>query len=184
VWFSHPGRCRNDAAFAALSGTSYLRASSGNTVRPPAQPRRRPELEQGDPHHRPHPHAVLPNHQALHRTPQSRGQGQPRDPAVPQALHRPRTLRALNATTTLAAPGVETIDPPDRLPPSSVAFTVASGLRSLFNKPEIVAWLRSTERRDLVASAAGSCVGRLSAGDSEGCRTPADTGGQRLWPRH
>jgi transposase len=33
VSFSHPGRCRNDAAFAALSGTSPLPASSGQTVR-------------------------------------------------------------------------------------------------------------------------------------------------------
>ncbi len=33
VAFSHPGRCRNDAAFAALAGTSPLPASSGRTVR-------------------------------------------------------------------------------------------------------------------------------------------------------
>jgi transposase len=33
VSFSHPGRCRNDAAFAALAGTSPLPASSGRTVR-------------------------------------------------------------------------------------------------------------------------------------------------------
>jgi len=33
VSFSHPGRCRNDAAFAALSGTNPLPASSGRTVR-------------------------------------------------------------------------------------------------------------------------------------------------------
>jgi transposase len=33
VGFSHVGRCRNDAAFAALSGTSPLPASSGRTVR-------------------------------------------------------------------------------------------------------------------------------------------------------
>ena len=33
VSFSHPGRCRSDAAFAALSGTSPLQASSGKTVR-------------------------------------------------------------------------------------------------------------------------------------------------------
>jgi len=33
VSFSHPGRCRNEAAFAALAGTSPLPASSGNTVR-------------------------------------------------------------------------------------------------------------------------------------------------------
>jgi transposase len=33
VSFSHPGRCRNDAASAALSGTSRLPASSDKTVR-------------------------------------------------------------------------------------------------------------------------------------------------------
>src|SRR5262249_59988717 len=33
VSFSHPGRCRSEAAFAALAGTSPLPASSGHTVR-------------------------------------------------------------------------------------------------------------------------------------------------------
>jgi transposase len=33
VSFSHPGRCRNEAAFAALAGVSPLQASSGRTVR-------------------------------------------------------------------------------------------------------------------------------------------------------
>ena len=33
VSFSHPGRCRNDAAFANLAGTSPTEASSGPTVR-------------------------------------------------------------------------------------------------------------------------------------------------------
>jgi transposase len=33
VSFSHPGRCRNEAAFAALAGTNPLPASSGNTTR-------------------------------------------------------------------------------------------------------------------------------------------------------
>jgi transposase len=33
VSFSHPGRCRSDAAFAALAGTSPLEASSGRIVR-------------------------------------------------------------------------------------------------------------------------------------------------------
>jgi transposase len=33
VSFSHPGRCRNEAAFAALAGTSPLEASSGRTTR-------------------------------------------------------------------------------------------------------------------------------------------------------
>ena len=31
--FSHPGRCRNEAAFAALGGTSPIPASSGKTIR-------------------------------------------------------------------------------------------------------------------------------------------------------
>jgi transposase len=33
ISFFHPGRCRNDAAFAALVGTSPLQASSGRTMR-------------------------------------------------------------------------------------------------------------------------------------------------------
>jgi len=33
VSFSHPGRVRNDAAFAALAGTSPLAASSGQRTR-------------------------------------------------------------------------------------------------------------------------------------------------------
>jgi len=33
VSFSHPGRCRSEAAFAALSGTSPIPASSGRTIR-------------------------------------------------------------------------------------------------------------------------------------------------------
>jgi transposase len=33
VSFSHPGQCRNDAAFAALGGVPPLPASSGRTVR-------------------------------------------------------------------------------------------------------------------------------------------------------
>jgi transposase len=33
ISFSHPGRCRNEAAFAALAGTNPLPASSGKTIR-------------------------------------------------------------------------------------------------------------------------------------------------------
>lgn len=33
VSFSHPGRCRNEAAFAALGGVSPIEASSGQTTR-------------------------------------------------------------------------------------------------------------------------------------------------------
>ncbi len=33
VSFSHPGRCRSEAAFATLAGTSPVPASSGQTIR-------------------------------------------------------------------------------------------------------------------------------------------------------
>jgi transposase len=33
VSFSHPGRCRSEAAYAALGGTSPVQASSGQTIR-------------------------------------------------------------------------------------------------------------------------------------------------------
>ena len=39
VSFSHPGRCRSDAAFAALSGTSPLRGQQRPHRSAPAQPR-------------------------------------------------------------------------------------------------------------------------------------------------
>ncbi|MBO0871731.1 MAG: transposase [Micromonosporaceae bacterium] len=33
VSFSHPGRCGNEAAFAALAGANPIPASSGRTIR-------------------------------------------------------------------------------------------------------------------------------------------------------
>jgi transposase len=76
VSFSHPGRCRSDAAFAALSGTSPLQASSGKTVRHRLNRGGDRALEPRDPHHRHHPHAVLPNDQGLRRPPHRRGKRQ------------------------------------------------------------------------------------------------------------
>ncbi|MDQ4020043.1 MAG: transposase [Actinomycetota bacterium] len=58
ISFSHPGRCRNDAAFAALAGTSPLQASSGRDT-PPTQPRRGPGAQPRRAHHRPHEDALL-----------------------------------------------------------------------------------------------------------------------------
>ena len=59
VSFSHPGRCRSDAAFPVghqpVAGQQWPNGPAS------AQPRRRPGPEQGDPHHHPHPHAVLSN---------------------------------------------------------------------------------------------------------------------------
>ena len=73
VSFSHPGRCRNDAAFAALAGTSPLPASSGRTCATGStaaatgpQPRH--------PHHRHDPDPLLPDHPRLHHPPPRRRQ--------------------------------------------------------------------------------------------------------------
>ena len=92
VSFSHPGRCRNDAAFAALAGTSPLQASSGRTVRH--------RLNRGGDralNRALHTIALTrmrscPTHPGLRRPPHRRGQDPPRDPPLPQALHRPRAL--------------------------------------------------------------------------------------------
>ena len=74
--FSHPGRCRSDAAFAALSGTSPLQASSGKTVRHRLNRGGDRALNRAI-HHRRDPHAVLPNDQGIRRPSHSRGQVQP-----------------------------------------------------------------------------------------------------------
>ena len=90
VGFSHVGRCRNDAAFAALSGTSPLQASSGRTVRH--------RLNRGGDralNSALHTIAMVrmrccPRTKGLRRPPHRRGQDHSRDPPLPQALHRPR----------------------------------------------------------------------------------------------
>jgi transposase len=71
VSFSHLGRCRNDAAFAALAGTSPLPAAAESSDtgscrgRPPPEPRH--------PHHRHQQNAPLPQ-----------------NPRLPRATHRRR----------------------------------------------------------------------------------------------
>ncbi len=92
VSFSHPGRCRNDAAFAALAGTSPLPASSGRTVRHRLNRGGDRALNRAHPHHRHDPDAQLPDHPGLRRPPHRRRQDHPRDPPLPQALHRPPAL--------------------------------------------------------------------------------------------
>jgi transposase len=92
VSFSHVGRCRNDGAFAALSGTSPLPASSGQTVRHRLNRGGDRALNSAI-----HTIAITrmrccPSNQGVCRPTQNRGQVQPGDPAVPQALHRPRAL--------------------------------------------------------------------------------------------
>jgi transposase len=58
VSFSHPGRCRNDAAFAALAGTSPLPSQQRPNHPTQAQPRRRPRPQpRPQPRHPPSPPA-------------------------------------------------------------------------------------------------------------------------------
>ena len=61
IAWSHNGRLRNEAAFAALAGVNPIPASSGRTVRrnrtgvTPPQPWRRPRPQPGPAHRRPQP---------------------------------------------------------------------------------------------------------------------------------
>jgi len=57
-----------------------------------AQPRRRPGAEPGAAHHRHDPDAQLPDHPGLPRPAHRRRQEPARDPALPQAVHRPPAL--------------------------------------------------------------------------------------------
>jgi hypothetical protein len=90
VSFSHPGRCRNEAAFAALAGISPLSGQQRQDRAAPAQPRRRSGAELRHPHQDPNPQ--LSPDPRLHRTTHRGGKDTTRDPPLPQALHRPRAL--------------------------------------------------------------------------------------------
>ena len=123
VSFSHPGRCRNEAAFAALGGTSPIPASSGRTHPAPAQPRRRPEPEPGHPRHRAHPNAQLPPQPRLHRPAHRRGQDHPRNPPLPEAIHRPRALPAAHPDDESSGRPLTNIEASGGWVPSSDAST-------------------------------------------------------------
>jgi transposase len=94
VSFSHPGRCRSEAAFAALGGTSPLPASSGQTVRHRLNRGGDRALNRAI-------HAIAlvrmrscPRDPRLRRPAHRRKKDHPGDPPLPQALHRPRALPA------------------------------------------------------------------------------------------
>jgi transposase len=90
--WSHPRRCRNDAAFANLAGVAPIPRQQ-RTDRPlAAQPLRRPPTQPRPTRHRPQPAPLRPRHPRLRRAPPNRRQDRPRDPPLPQALHRPPAL--------------------------------------------------------------------------------------------
>jgi hypothetical protein len=98
--FSHPGRCRNDAAFASLAGTCPIPASSAHTAghrlnragdRAP-QPRH--------PHHRHEQNARLPHHPGLHRPSHRRRQTIRESKRCLKRYITPQLNRTLTATIT------------------------------------------------------------------------------------
>jgi transposase len=92
ISWSHRGRCRNDAAFAALAGACPIPASSGRIMRHRLNRGGDRQLNRAPARHPADPLAHLPPHPRLHHPPASRRQDRPRDPALPQATHRARTL--------------------------------------------------------------------------------------------
>ena len=95
IAWSHPGRCRNEAAFARLAGVAPLQASLASGVAthpPPAQPLRRPPTQPSHPHHRHHPRSGLPQNPGLHRQTHQPRKNHPRSPTLPQTVHRPPPL--------------------------------------------------------------------------------------------
>ncbi|WP_431899523.1 IS110 family transposase [Micromonospora chalcea] len=88
----HPGRCRNDAAFAMLAGAApHSRLLRQDRPLPP-QPLRRPPTQPRPAHHRPDPPTTRRGHPRLCRAPPNSGQNRPRDQTLPQTLRRPRPL--------------------------------------------------------------------------------------------
>ena len=92
VSWSHHGRCRSDAAFAALAGSQPDPGQQRPHRAPPPQPRRRPATQPSPARHHPDPLASRPPHPRLHRPTTRRRQERHRDPPRPQTLRRPRTL--------------------------------------------------------------------------------------------
>jgi len=86
----NPDRLRSEAAFARICGAAPIAVSSG-TDRPPV-PWRRPRRQQRSLARRPGPHALPPADPGLRGPSHRSGQDQDRDHALPQTLHRPRSL--------------------------------------------------------------------------------------------
>jgi Transposase IS116/IS110/IS902 family len=90
VSWSHAGRLRSEAAFAALAGTNPIPA--GDQL--PAQPRRGPAAQPCAAHHLAGAPAHRPRHRGLHVPTHRRGQEPPRRQAVPATRHRPPAVPA------------------------------------------------------------------------------------------
>jgi len=86
------GAMKASGATAVTSGVSCASRSSISARPAQAPPWRRPERQQCPVAHRPSPDALPPAHQGLRRPADRRRPDEERDPALPQAIHRPRSL--------------------------------------------------------------------------------------------
>jgi transposase len=93
VSWSHAGRLRSEAAFAALAGANPIPASSGQVTRHRLNRSGDRQLNRAL-HHRAGPAPRRPNHPRLRRPAPSRGQEHPRHPAVFEAGGRPAAVQA------------------------------------------------------------------------------------------
>jgi transposase len=97
--WSHPGRCRGDAAFAMLAGAAPIPASSGKTVRYRLNRSGDRQLNRALHTIAPRAAALRPPHPRLRRSTPPGRQDRPRDQALPQALHRPPALPTARSGT-------------------------------------------------------------------------------------
>ncbi len=90
--WSHQGRISSEAAFARLAGAAPIPASSGQTIRLRARPKRRPKTQPCTAHDPRHTKTLTPRHDRLHPTTPARGQDPTRSQPLPQTLPRPQPL--------------------------------------------------------------------------------------------
>jgi hypothetical protein len=90
--WSHPRRCRSDAAFAMLGGgRPHPRLQRPDHPRPP-QPLRGPPAQPGPGHRGPDQATNRPSNPRLRHQTACPGQDQPPDQTLPSPLHRPPAL--------------------------------------------------------------------------------------------
>ena len=139
-----------------LAGIAPIPAIFGQvTTRLPAQPVRRPPAQPG-------PHVIAltrqryhETHQGLHRTPRRRRQDRPRDPPLPQALHRPTASTASSNTALTGLTIHRSVPPHDRGVPAArltqpLPGTHRSGRARMPDRPLVAGVDTSTQSSKVV----------------------------------
>jgi len=110
----NPERLVNERSFASLCGASPSPGQQRQDPPPPAQPRRRPASQRRALAHRARPAQLQPAHQGLPRQKRQRRQKQDRSDPLPQALHRPRSLRRATRSDHHLTVGASDLSPLSR----------------------------------------------------------------------